>query len=199
MGWRSRAGTDGLAVAGAVLASVTLLLPWLSPNRPRRPQATVAARAAPAPSAHLKNGLCLVSGAPSPIRGTAALVVAPHPTGFTILWLPGFNSTACAIATTQAGAAAAAALARAITHAPVVSNGAGFSCPEDDGTLRPDLLHLRPSPVGDRASSSDLDGCRFISQSGRQQRSMTAGISDKLAALAPCRWQTYFADSTGAC
>jgi len=198
MGWRSRAGTDGLAVAGAVLASVTLLLPLVVAQPAEAAQATAAARAAPAPSAHLKNGLCLVSGAPSPIRGTAALVVAPHPTGFTILWLPGFNSTACAIATTQAGAAAAAALARAITHAPVVSNGAGFSCPEDDGTralISFTYAHHRSAP----RLVVDLDGCRFISQSGRQQRSMTAGISDKLAALAPCRWQTYFADSTGAC
>jgi hypothetical protein len=189
------------AVAGVALACVALLLALVMAQPVEAAEAVHAAEAVQAaqlPSSHLKNGVCLVSGVPSIARGTASLVVAPHPTGLKILWLPGFNTITCTITTTHAGASIAAALARAITHAPAVANNAEFSCPEDDGTrasLSFTYAHHRSAPP----IVVDLGGCRFISQSGREQRSTTAGVSDRLAPLAPCGWRTYFADPIGAC
>jgi hypothetical protein len=180
---------------GAVLASVALLMPVVIAQPATAAQA--AAQAA-APTTHLKNGVCLVSGAPAVVPGTAALVVTPHPTGLKILWLPGLNSTACAIAMTRAGETTAAALARAITHAPAVSSGVAISCPNDDGSR----AMMSFTYARHRAATRlvvDLDGCGFISQSGKEQRRTTTAVRAKLAALAPCGWRTYFADSRGAC
>jgi hypothetical protein len=194
MSWRALAGIGGRAVAAASLGYGALLLPLVGS------QLAMAATAAgaQAPSAHFKNGVCLVSGIPSIVRGTAALVVAPHPTGLKILWLPGFNATTCTITTTRAGTSTAAALARAITQAPALAKGAEFSCPEDDGaraSISFAYAHHRSAP----RVVVELGGCRFIGQSGREQRTMTSEVSDKLATLAPCGWRTYFAGATGGC
>jgi hypothetical protein len=185
-----------LASAGAVLASAALLMLVVI----AQPAAAALAPAqAAAPTSHLKNGVCLVSGAPSVVPGTAALVVAPRPTGLKILWLPGLNSTTCAIATTHAGPSTAATLARAITHAPAVPTGAVINCPNDDGTRA-----LISFTYAQRRSAPHLvvalGGCQFISQSGKEQRTTTSAVRDKLADLAPCGWRTYFAaDSPRAC
>jgi hypothetical protein len=168
-------------------------------SRPAAVGATTVATAAVAtPSAHLENGVCTVSGAPSATPGHAALVVAPHPTGVTIRWLPGLNSKACAIATTHGGAAPAVALARAITRAPTVSNGSAFNCPSDDGTTASisfSFAHHR-SP---QRLVVGLSGCRGVTQSGKVQKSMTVGVSDALAALAPCAWRSYVPGGAGTC
>jgi hypothetical protein len=180
-----------LASAGAGLASVALPLPL----RLAQPVATAAAAS---PASRLVNGVCVVSGAPSVVAGKAALVVARHPTGATILWLPGLNSKACAIATTHLGAAPAAALARAITRAPTISNGAVFHCPADDGTRASvtfTYAHHRSAPH----LVVDLAGCRSIGQSGKEQKSLTTGVSHALASVAPCAWKSYVADAAAPC
>jgi hypothetical protein len=185
-------------VVSAVAALAFVALLPLVGSQLAGAQATATAPAALSPSAHLEKGVCLVSGAPSVVAGTAALVVAPHPTGVKILWLPGLDSTACAIATTHAGASTAAALGRAITHAPAVSNAAAHFCPEDDGT-RVVISFTYPHNQSGTRLVVDLGGCRFIGQSGREQRSTTPFVSEKLAALAPCGWRTYFPNSAKAC
>jgi hypothetical protein len=158
----------------------------------------VEAVAATSPTSHLDNGVCEVSGAPSVVPGKATLVLGPHPTGATIVWLPGLNSKTCAIATTHLAAAPATVLARAITRAPAVSTGGDFNCPADDGTrasISFAYAHGRSLPRLVVA----LAGCRFISQSDKKQKSMTTGVSRALASAAPCAWKSYVADDAGAC
>ena len=200
MGWHRRGLRRGIESAVAVLASVALLVPLMAiHSAAAEAAAAVPATQAPhAPSAHLQNGECLVSGAPSIIAGSQPLIVAPHPTGVKILWLPGLNSTACAIATTHGGISTAAALARAISHAPAVSNGPERFCPEDDNArVSISFTYARHRSAPPLFVS--LDGCRLISQADREQRSTTPAVSDKLAALAPCGWRSYFAVSPSAC
>jgi hypothetical protein len=158
----------------------------------------VAVAVAAIPSAHLENGVCAVFGAPSAVPGRAALVVAPHPTGLTIRWLPGLNSKACAVVTTHAGAAPAAALARAITRAPAVSNGDAFNCPSDDGT-KASISFTYARHRSPQRLVVELSGCRFVTQSGKVQKSVTTGVSHALAAQAPCAWKSYVAGGAGTC
>jgi hypothetical protein len=186
-----RRARRGLACAGIGLASVALAVPFgLS--------AAAAHAAAASLTSHLDNGVCVVSGAPSVVPKKAALVVPRHPTGAAILWLPGLNSTTCAIATTHLGAAPAAALARAITRAPAISNGARFNCAADDGTgasITFTYAQHRLAP----SLTVDLSGCRSISQSGKKSRSMTTDVSRALARRAPCPWRTDLVDAADAC
>jgi hypothetical protein len=195
MGWLERAAVG--------LASVSVLFPWI-PGRPVEatdlPFASSGSLAGvvSTPSAHQKNGVCLVTGAPSVIPGTSPLVVAPHPTGATLVWLPGLDATPCSTTTTHAGAPVARALARDIAHAPSLSPRAEFNCPNDDGAaavISFTYAHHRtfaPIVVG-------LSGCRFVTASGKLRRSTTTSLGAKLATLAPCGWKANFSDATGAC
>ena len=202
MGWRARAGRYGLASVAVALPLVVSHVVTAQPVGAQmvaaRPIGAQRATEEAAPSTHLKKGVCLVSGVPSVVPGTGPLVIAPYPTGVKILWLPGLNSTACVIATTHAGASTAEALGRAITHAPAVSHGAELSCPEDDDSRASISFTYAPHRSAPQVVVQ-LSGCRLIGQSGREQRSMTSGINNRLAALAPCGWRTDVADSPRGC
>jgi hypothetical protein len=190
---RARGRHSGLALAVVALL-LGLSLDSLGLNEP----AAVAGPSVTVPSAHLRNGVCGVSGLPPATPGHAPLVIAPHPAGLTIRWLPGLNSKTCVVAMTHAGAAPAAALARAITRAAAVPNSPVFNCPEDDGTKASVSFtyahHRSPPPL-----VVGLSGCQFVSQSGRVQKRMTAGANRVLASLAPCAWQRYLTGGTPRC
>ena len=187
MGWFARAGVG--------LASVAILVTWF-------PVQTLAASsvagAASIPSAHRTKGVCLVFGAPSVVPGTSALVIAPHPVGVAVTWLPGLNASNCSTTTTHAGATVARALARDISRSSSVSSRVEFNCPMDDAAGAmvsfADAHHRTAAPI-----VIGLSGCRFVSASGKLRRSTTTSLSTKLATLAPCGWKAYFNDGSGAC
>ena len=194
MGWLARAGVG--------LASVSVLFPWYLGPVAAAPIPFAAAASitgvVSTPSAHQKNGLCLVSGAPSVVPGSSPLIVAPHPIAVTLAWLPGLNASTCSTTTTRAGAPVARALARDITHSPSLSGRAVFHCPNDDGASAvlsfAYARHRMSAPI-----VVGLSGCRFVSASGKLRRSTTTAISTKLATLAPCGWKAYFTDATATC
>jgi hypothetical protein len=150
----------------------------------------------PAPTSHLRHGVCVVSGISTVVPGTAKMVVAAHPTGALIVWLPGLNSKACAIATTHAAADRAAAMARDVMQARSVSNGMAYNCPLDDGA-RALMYFAYPHAAPPLVVS--LGGCEFISQSGREDRATTSALRNELASLAPCAWRPYFSGRSGRC
>ena len=102
------------------------------------------------------------------------------------------------LATSLGGARTAAALARAINHAPTMARGAIFNCPDDDGTG----AWLTFSDA-DRRTSARLDvslsGCRLMNAPGTLRRTLSSGVRNALATLAPCGWKTYLGDSSASC
>jgi hypothetical protein len=155
-------------------------------------------RSSTVPSSHVQNGVCEVAGDTPDPTGRQPLVVAPRPTGVTVIWLPGLDSKSCTAATSHGGAGTAVRLARAIDHARTISAHAVFNCPNDDGTA----AWLTFSYAGHKSSARidlSLSGCRFMNAPGTLRRSMSVGVSTALSSLAPCPWATYVGYTTAAC
>ncbi len=125
------------------------------------------------PPTQRQGGVCTVldspPGATSP-RNTP-LTLPKHPSGGDIVWLPGLNSTTCNAVLTRADAKVAAALARDIDQAPVLSSTVSYSCPADDETRARIVFTF--AHRASQTVSAQLSGCSWIVAVGHAMRSST--------------------------
>jgi hypothetical protein len=151
------------------------------------------------PAIHLRHGVCSVDGGSSAVGpsigvGAAPPTVSSHPSGVTVIWLPGLNDKTCRAVLVKGGARRAGALARAIDAARFTPHAATIMCPMDDGTVARlyfSFSHRRPTQRID----ADLSGCSWITAPGRGARASSSQFRSAMTALAPPAWRPYVAAS----
>jgi hypothetical protein len=119
--------------------------------------------------------------------GPSLPTVPQHPSGVSIVWLPGLNNRSDKAVVTYGSSRIASALADDVNTAPLVADGVvATMCPNDDGTSA--RLYFKYHHRATRLVYADLSGCSSITASSNVSLSSTAKFRRDLSTLAPRAW-----------